>query len=425
MKPKAPGKKVSILGIGRSGFESAVFLQDRGFRVFASDQGESDSIRASAAQLKKRGIEAESGSHSAERILASDWALISPGIPPAAPVYQALLKKRIPVMSEIEVASWYSRSSNIIAVTGSAGKTTVTTLITRVLQKCGFRALSCGNIGNPWIGELSEIGPDDFVVLEVSSFQLEHCHSFRPKAGVLLNLSPNHQDWHRDMEEYVRAKLRLFQNQKGEDWAILRRADQMNFFPDFKFRGRVVHFDERKEMNPNEEAVRAVAGLFGCEPVKTEEVLRGFEGIEHRLEKVTVLDQVTYVNDSKSTTPAALAWALGKFPDTKVVLLAGGHPKSSDFHQVRELVGRKVKAAILIGEARPLLREAWRGTCPLEETDDFRQAVLKAHQLATAGDAVLLSPACASFDMFKNYEERGRLFKKIVAELAASPVSAK
>ena len=419
MKPQAPGKKVAVLGIGKSGYESAVFLHSRGFQVFASDQGHGDSIRAAAGELKRREIEVEFGSHSTDRILASDWVLISPGIPPPSPIYQTLLKKGIPVFSEIEVASWYCPSSKIIAITGSAGKTTVTTLITRVLQNCGFRAVSCGNIGNPWIGELAKIEAHDFVVLEVSSFQLQHCKSFHPQAAVLLNLSPNHQDWHRDMKEYVQAKLRLFQNQNEKDWAVLRREDQRGFFPDFQFRSRVIYFDVRKEANPNEEAVRAVTGLFGCHAEKTEEVLRGFEGIEHRLEKVAVLDRVTYVNDSKSTTPAALAWALGKFPDARVILLAGGHPKSSDFHHVRELLSRKTKAAILIGEARPLLREAWQGLCPLHETGDFRQAVLKAHQLAAPGDVVLLSPACASFDMFQNYEERGRLFKSIVNELAS------
>ena len=415
----APGKRVAVLGLGVSGFASALFLHEKGFEVFVSDKGAGAAICERAAALRGKGIEAETGTHTERRILEADWILISPGIPPASSVYQAAVRKKTPVLSEIEAASWYCPSPNIIAVTGSSGKTTVTTLLARVFQKAKGRAVSCGNIGNPWIAEVPKIKKDDFVILEVSSFQLMHCENFRPAVGILLNLSPNHQDWHRDMEEYAAAKLRLFRNQKSSDYAIFRRTDQECFFPHFPFRAQRIYLDQVPKADPNEQAVRLAAGIFGCSSGQVDEVLRRFEGIEHRLEKVTTAEGVAYINDSKSTTAASLAWALEKFPDASVILLAGGHPKSADFQTVRGLLHRKVKTAVLIGEARPLLRAAWEGACPVLEADDFRTAVQKAKGAARAGDTVLLSPACASFDMFKNYEERGAVFKKIVFELTA------
>ncbi len=415
-----PGKKVTILGLGVSGFESALFLCGKGFEVWVSDEGDSEILRERLEKLRKKGIDGECGRHTTEKILESDWVLISPGIPPTSNIYGTLRGRNIPIYSEIEVASWFSPSSKIIAVTGTSGKTTVTTLITRALQRGGFKAVSCGNIGNPWIGEIAGITENDFVVLEVSSFQLEHCESFRPQVAVLLNLSPNHEDWHKDMAEYAASKLKIFKNQTSQEAAVFRVRDRQQFFPDYPFNARIFNFGEGNQ-NPNEEAVRLVAGLFGCKSRDVDQVLGSFEGIEHRLEKFLVSEGVDYVNDSKCTTVASLKWGLEKFPDQKVILLAGGHPKTKDFHAIRELLKKKVKKAILIGEARPVLREAWQGACPLKEAENFKHAVGLAHQLATCGDTVLLSPACASFDMFKNYIERGNHFKQLVHELAAVP----
>jgi UDP-N-acetylmuramoylalanine--D-glutamate ligase len=419
------GKKVAILGLGISGYESALFLKDKGYDLFVSDQGDSPAIHDRAEALRAKQIEVETRYHTLERILSVNWVLISPGIPPFSSVCQEIRKKNIPIYSEIEVASWFCASSNIVAVTGSSGKTTVTTLISRVLEKTYGKVYLCGNIGNPWIGELDKIRKNDYVVIEISSFQLMHCETFRPHIGVLLNLSPNHQDWHSDMEDYANAKLRLFQSQKAEDYALIRSVDQQCFFPHFSFQSRTIHFDDKKVDNPNEEVVRRVAQLLNCKESDVDEVLKNFEGIEHRLEKVATVQGVQYINDSKCTTTASLAWALEKMPDQSVVLLAGGHPKSNDFDTISNLIHRKVKFAVLIGEARSLLRKAWSGACPIWETDDFRSAIHKAKEVATSGDAVLLSPACASFDMFKNYIERGNLFKKIVKEEIAEETQLK
>ncbi len=414
---KVPGQKVAILGLGVSGYESARFLFDRGFHLFVSDQSQTPLLQDRAQGLRQKGIEVETGRHSLDRILRSDWALISPGIAPSSSVYQAICEKGLPVFSEIEAASWFCPSPKIIAVTGSAGKTTVTTLLAQATQKAFGASFLCGNIGNPWIGELHKISKEDFVVLEVSSFQLMHCESFRPQVGVLLNLSPNHQDWHRDMREYAGAKLRIFRNQTENDFAVLRFKDQECFFPEFQGGGKAVYFDKETDKNPNEAAVFCVARLLGIEDSIVESVLRNFEGIEHRLEKVASSKGVNYINDSKCTTPASLAWALQKFPDGSVILLAGGHPKSNDFDTVKDLVHKKVKLALLLGEARLLLRRAWQKVCDWDEAESFQEAVYKAHSAARGGDTVLLSPACASFDMFKNYQERGAVFKKLVLEL--------
>lgn len=447
-----PGKKVAVLGLGVSGYESALFLHGKGLEVFVSDGGRSPVLDERAGNLRRKGIETETGAHSLERILNSDWVLISPGIAPGMPVYQALAARKIPVVSEIEVASWYSPTRNLVAVTGSSGKTTVSTLISRVLEKKYGRSFLCGNIGNPWIAELDRMNAGDYVVIEISSFQLQHCFSFRPYAALLLNLSPNHQDWHKDMQDYAEAKLRIFQAQTSADHALIRKADQAQFFPKSEFKASVHYFGEsgrnptiparsanlddplfagrkatiparsadledRLFADPNEEAVTLAAGLLGCDPGLAEEVIRNFEGIEHRLEKFGAWRGIDFVNDSKSTTPSSLAWALEKYPDGKVVLLAGGHPKSGGFEALRPLLARKVKAAVLIGEAGPVLEMAWQGACALVPGGfDFTEAVRKAVRLAKEGDTVLLSPACASFDMFKNYQERGRLFKELARE---------
>ena len=416
---KLPGKKVAILGLGVSGFQSALFLKKQGYHLWVSDQGDVSTIRERAQSLSREGIEVEYGRHTEGRILRSDWVLISPGIPPESSVYRSLLKKKIPIVSEIEVAGWHSKAQKVVGITGTSGKTTVSTLLTRVLQKKGFHAMSCGNIGNPWIGELSKITQETVVVLEISSFQLEHCHYFRPHMGVLLNLSPNHEDWHGDMKSYVTSKLKLFQNQVRGDYAVICEADHKRFFPDYPFRAQTVYFDKEPQGNPNETVVRVVSKFFGCSDKLADEVFKNFEGIEHRLEKFLEVRDVNYINDSKCTTPASLIWALEKFPDGKVVLLAGGHPKSRQFESLRDLIKRKVKQMILIGEARPLLREAWQGCCPTFETDDFKEAIERAHQAAVTRDNVLLSPGCASFDMFQNYQERGMLFKKLVRETVA------
>ena len=408
-------KKVSILGLGETGLASALFLKRKSYEVFVSDSQTSEILEARAARLKQAEIPFELGRHSQEKIGACEWTLVSPGVSPSSEIYETLQQRKIPIVSEVEVASWFS-PGEVVAVTGTSGKSTVTTLLARIFQANGRPAVPCGNIGNPWIGEIEQITPETQVVLEVSSFQLLHTYSLRPQLGILLNIGLNHLDWHPTLEDYVAAKLRLFQNQTAEDYAFLRRRDRENFFPQFPFKSHVVYWEEGTQSNSNEELLLEITRLKKLDPEKTREVLSQFEGLEHRLEKVAEIDGIRFVNDSKCTTLEALIWALEKFPDQKVILLAGGHAKGADFRSVRDRLQRKVKRAIVYGEAQELLWESWSGSAPLSRAEDLKEAFQQALKVAQSGDAVLLSPACASFDQFVNYQERGKLFKRLVAE---------
>ncbi len=395
----APGTQVTVLGLRNTGFLSALYLHEKGYRVFASDLADSEDVRENVSKLANHGICAECGKHTLDAILDADWFLVSPGIPPGSAIYRAILATKKPILSEIEVASWFSTARTVVAVTGSCGKTTTATLIAQIVQTSGQQAVLCGNIGNPWIGETPKITPDTVVVLEVSSFQLMHCAGFAPSVGLLLNIFPNHMDWHADMKEYAGAKLNLFRAMKSSDVMICRKKDEADFFPEFRTAARRVYFDERPAANPNEAALLCAAEALNCPSELVGKAILNFRGIEHRLEKFAERDGITFVNDSKATTTASLAWALEKFSEGSVVLVCGGKYKTDveDFRSLRDVVARKVRCAVEMVEAESL-----------EEA--CRLSIEKAQK----GDTVLLSPACASFDMFKNYQERGRLFKEMI-----------
>ena len=408
-------KNVAVLGLGETGLASALFLKKKGYRVFVSDRETNETLEKRSSRLKEENIPFELGGHHLEKIGECHWAVISPGIHPSSEVYQTLRKKSFPLVSEVEVASWFS-PGEVTAVTGTSGKSTVTTLLARIYQANGLPSLACGNIGNPWIGEIEQMTSETQVVLEVSSFQLLHTHSLRPRLGILLNIGRNHLDWHPTLEDYVTAKLRLFQNQAAEDYAFLRQRDQRKFFPHFSFKGQVIYWDEKEEKNSNEELLFEVTRIRRLAPEKTRGVLSRFEGLEHRLEKVAEIDGVHFINDSKCTTLEALVWALAKFPDQRVILLAGGHDKGADFRSVRDWLSKKVKRAVVFGEAQDLLWRSWMGAAPLVRAEALTEAFREALKAARSGDTVLLSPACASFDQFANYGERGKMFKRLVGE---------
>lgn len=410
------GTKVTVLGLKDTGFLSALFLHEKGYRVFASDLADTEDVQENVSKLVGRGILAEYGKHTLDAVLAADWFLLSPGIPPGSAIYRSILALKKPILSEIEVASWFSTAKSVVAVTGSCGKTTIATLIAQIVEASGRKAVLCGNIGNPWIGELSKSTPETVVVLELSSFQLMHCETFAPQVGLLLNIFPNHMDWHADMKEYAEAKLNLFRAMKETDIMICQKKDEAELFPDFRTQARRVYSDERPASNPNEAALFCVAEILKCPSELVERTIRNFRGIEHRLEKFAEQEGVTFVNDSKATTTASLAWALEKFADGTVVLVCGGKYKTGvkDFRTLRGVLARKVRRAILIGAARPIMREAWQGAVEMTEAGSLEEACRLSAETARKGDTVLLSPACASFDMFKNYQERGRLFKEMI-----------
>ncbi|MBI4115280.1 MAG: hypothetical protein HY447_01755 [Candidatus Omnitrophica bacterium] len=409
-------KRVTVLGLGETGLLSALFLKRKGYSVFVSDAQVSEILKKRSLQLKEEKIPHELAKHSLEKIAECDWVLISPGIPPSSEVYRFLQEKKIPMVSEIETASWFSKG-RVTAVTGTSGKTTAATLLQRIYEANGLLSVVCGNIGNPWIGEADRLDRDTEIVLEISSFQLVHTYSFAPHIGILLNVGLNHLDWHASMQEYIQAKLRLFQNQSSHDFALLREQDQKNLFPDFHFPSRVVYFGGEEGRNSNEQLLFEITKLRGLDPEKTWSVLTGFSGLEHRLERVRAINGIQFINDSKCTTIEALIWALDQSPDGHVILLAGGHDKGADFRLVRERLAKKVKRAIVFGEAQDLLWESWNGAAPLTKVQGLSEAFQEALKIAKPGNIILLSPACASFDQFPNYKERGRLFKELVAAL--------
>jgi UDP-N-acetylmuramoylalanine--D-glutamate ligase len=413
------GKKVTVLGMGVSGVETARFLRARGARVFLSEGRSTERTERTRAELLREGFELEVGAHSEERLREADWIVISPGISPRTPVYQSVLETGRPVVSEIEVAHWFCEMPSV-GVTGTNGKTTVTTLIAKMLSACARPAVSCGNIGNPFIAEVDRINRERLTpVIELSSFQLSHIQTFRPHTAVLLNLDPDHLDWHKDTEEYYEAKFSIFRNQGAEDFAVVNHEDAAVQARLERIPSRVVYFNVPSEChpNPNIDALLAVAGVFGISRPRAVEALSDFKGIEHRLEEVPASDGRRYINDSKSTNISSLVWALERM-ERPVVLILGGKNKGGDFTRLRDLFRKKVKEAVLIGEATPEIEPALQGTVPYVKAATLRDALREARNRTGAGETVLFSPGCASFDMFINYKDRGEQFKKLSLEIS-------
>lgn len=410
------GKRVAILGLGKSGFESAKFLKNRGASVFVSEL-KSDLLAAERKEeLERLGIEVELGSHNKARILGAETVVISPGISPKTELYRMLRENHARLWSEIELAYRFCPAP-IVAVTGTNGKTTVTTLISNMFREQGFESVCCGNIGNPFIGEISNMGPKTVVVVEVSSFQLETIEAFRPHVAVLLNLSENHFDWHGNFENYVKGKWRIFENQLPDDYAVVNVSDLETMRRIETIKSQKVFFNGGELSNPNFAACLAVAAIFRLDESKARRMLADFRGLEHRLEEVCVKDGVRYINDSKSTTISSLGWALERMKK-KVILIMGGLHKGGDFGKVKELVEKKVKFLLLIGTAAELLESVFGKNVPALRAESLAGAVRHARAVARSGDTVLFSPACASFDMFRDYQDRGKTFKEIVTSLA-------
>jgi len=411
---KFNGKKVTVLGAGESGFQSALLLRRKGARVFVSELN-NHRVDASAREaLRTAGVSCEFGHHSWDRIRDSDFIVISPGIPPSAEIYRRVAQAEIPMWSDIELA-FRCATAEIIAVTGTNGKTTVTTLIRDVLNAAGRSAVSCGNIGNAFSRVVDDLGPSVIAVVEVSSFQLKSVHRFRPRISVLLNLSPNHLDWHQDYEDYLQAKCRIFKNQSERDVAVVNRSDRECFERSRHLGCRVAYFDERDHANLDFAAVQKVAELYGVDPAVTQSVFRNFSGLEHRLEEVGTFEEVRYINDSKSTTVASLGWALSRVPKP-IILIAGGRYKGGDFRILRLQVHERVKHLIVFGESKKLLIEAFHDLVPVQEANTLQEAMKFVESSRKPHDTVLFSPACASFDLFRDYRDRGLQFKEIVTK---------
>lgn len=453
------GKKVTVAGLARSGMAAAFLLKRQGAEVYATDAGDSDALRRNAILLKEAGIEVETGVHSRGFIAGKDLIVVSPAVPEDSVIFKWAREEGVPVIGEIELG-YLCCEAPIIAVTGTNGKSTTTTLIGEILRVAGKDAVVCGNIGNPFCGELHRLKKDSIAVIEVSSFQLESIKSFKPFVSVVLNVSQNHFDRHPDPASYIAAKSRILENQESDDWAVLNYDDpavrelgkktnakviffsrlgntvspvrKMNFsnglsagcYEDgslFVFEGKhkcfVSRESELKIKGPhnieNILACISVASVFNISADKIRRALTGFKGLEHRFELVAAIGGIDFINDSKATTVLAVKMALESC-DKPVILIAGGHDKGSDFKVLRSVISSKVKKVVLIGEAKEKIRRHLNGTVPFIEADSMEDAVKKAYLSSSPGDCVLLSPMCASFDMFRDFEERGKVFKEAV-----------
>ena len=409
-------KRVTIVGLARSGLACANLLHGLGAFVRVTDIKDNSQSRSYASSLLSNDIPVELGKHSEAFIKEADLVVISPGVPPdSQPVTWAKAFSR-PAISEIEVAGMLC-PGQIIAVTGSNGKTTVTTLIGRALDACGKKAFVCGNIGNPFSGEVAKMREGDFAVVEVSSFQLETIREFKPKIALIININPNHLDRYNNMREYLDAKKRIFMNQDKDDFLVLNAQDACLSGLEKEAAAKVLFFSGENSLNPNQSAVLKVGELLGLDRPTILKVFSNFKGLEHRMEDVAEINKVRFINDSKATTADSAIWAINSI-SSPIVLIAGGRHKGIDYRVIIEAARNKVKHVVLIGEAKERIAACLQGEFPVEMSAGLKEAVNKTYALAKPGDSVLFSPMCSSFDMFKDYEERGRAFKKIVLELA-------
>ncbi len=444
------GKRASVLGAGRSGVAVANLLQKEDVRVLLSDSGTIN--RPSPAGSITRGIETEEGGHTA-RCLDADFLVLSPGVVPTIPIVAEARKRGLPVVSEIEVASWYCRSP-IVAVTGTNGKTTTAALLGHLFKTAKRPVLVAGNIGLPFSAVVDQATSEHVVVLELSSFQLELTTSLRPVVSLVLNIEPDHLDRHRSLDTYAAAKMRITKNQQAQDTLVygfdckttrqmVARLEggprQLPFSTETELSSgaflRDTHLILRRYsseeilMRTEQVAIRGrhnlrnalAAALAGRVMEIRSDVLREslttFHGVPHRMEIVRDVDGVRYVNDSKATNVNALWFALESF-GKPIVLIAGGRDKGNDYTMLRPLVSEKVRAIVAIGESGEKVLDALGDTVTRAvRAYTMDEAVRLARDAAQAGDVVLLSPACASFDMFEDFEDRGNTFKRHVNEL--------
>lgn len=413
-------KKITIVGLARSGAACANLLQRLGASVSITEIKDNAQTKEACAKLCSGDILVELGGHSRDFIKPADLVVISPGVPADALPIKWAGEFNIPVISEIEVASILCPAA-IIAVTGSNGKTTVTTLIGKVLAAAGKKVFVCGNIGNPFCGEVEAVQEDDFVVLELSSFQLETIKDFKPRIAIILNLTPNHLDRYNNIQEYLDAKKRIMMNQDQDDFLILNGDDPLLKGMAIQAKSKVVFFTKQDGSNPNQSAVLSVGKILGVNAGLILDVFSKFKGLQHRLEDVREIDGVKFINDSKATTADSAIWAI-KNINTPIILIAGGRHKGIDYRVIAESARDKVKHLVLIGEAKEKIASALGNEFPIENASSLKEAAEKAFALARPGYTVLLSPMCSSFDMFKDYQDRGRAFKEIVLNLGSRVV---
>jgi UDP-N-acetylmuramoylalanine--D-glutamate ligase len=449
------GRRVVVVGAARSGVAAAELLASRGARVLVTD------VRASvddAERLRRAGIDLELGGHRETSFVTADLVVLSPGVPARLPEVEAARRAGVAVIGELELAARWLRG-RIVAVTGTKGKSTTTVLTGRILEEGGLRVLVGGNIGRPLSAQVDASAADVVHVIEASSFQLETVETFHPWIAVFLNFSPDHLDRHATVEAYAGAKARIFERQDDTDWAVLNaddpgvlrlargaRARRLLFGVRTPLEEGIVIRDDAitvrrgaretalvplsairligPHLRMDVMAAAAVGTLAGVPPAAMTRAVAAFPGLEHALEPVAEIAGVRFVNDSKATNVQAARQAIETFAGG-VVAIVGGVFKGGDLRDLRAPLAARGRAVVAIGDSRPLVRRALEGAVPVLEAESMAAAVRLAYGAAGRGGVVLLAPACASFDMFRDYAERGRVFKQEVARLAAQVASAR
>jgi UDP-N-acetylmuramoylalanine--D-glutamate ligase len=441
-------KRVTVAGAARSGIAAAELLARRGARVTLSE------TRADAPgtdALLGLGVTLELGGHRTETFAGADLVVLSPGVAPTQEAVEAARARGVPVIAEIELASRWLQG-RVIAITGTKGKSTTTVLTGRMLEAAGFKVTVGGNIGAPLCDQVSLSTPETLHVVEASSFQLEQIDRFRPWIAVMLNFSPDHLDRHPDVAAYGAAKSRVFENQEAGDWAVINADDPAVL--ELARRGRARKHLFARETSIAEGTVvsdgwivdrqagmdrrlvpldaihllgahlvgdvmaaATVGAIAGAAPAAMTAAVNRFSGLEHAMELVAEVDGVRFVNDSKATNVESALRSIESF-DRGVVPIIGGRFKGGDFGLLREPLRTRAKAVVAIGEAKPMVRQALGDVVPVHEAESFDEAIARAYGIAKPDGVVLLAPACASFDMFRDYAERGRKFKAVVALIA-------
>lgn len=443
------GKKVVVVGMGKTGVASALFLGSQGCRVVVTDEKPDSEWDAGYGDIASEKW-LETGVYNADVLQGADMIVPSPGVPPYNEILSAAVKNNIPVVSEIEIAYRFLKKP-IVAVTGTNGKTTATSLLGEIFVRSGRKVFVGGNIGNPLIGYALTAQEDDFIIAEISSFQLQWTDKFHPRVAVLLNVTCDHVNYHGSFEEYRRIKSVIFANQDKTDLAILNAEDPLQETMAANIRAQVALFSSKRKVKNgiylqgdsiicemssggreqyplgmiklpglhNVENVMAAvmaARFCGCGKENIITAVSGFRGLPHRIEYAGEKRGVRFYDDSKGTNVGSVVRALDTFAEP-VILLLGGRDKDGDFDTLQPLVGKKAKKIILFGEARDRIGSLIGNTVESEKKQTLREAIESAYKSAVAGDVVLLSPGCASFDEFKNYKERGNFFKEVVGNL--------
>ena len=464
-KVDVQGKKIIVVGIARSGVAVARLLAARGARVTANDIKSEAELAREADELRALGVALVFGEHPTDRFESADLIVLSPGVPADLAALEAARRAGVEVISEPELAGRFLRG-RMIGVTGSNGKTTTTTLIGELMKAAGAAVIVGGNIGTPLTSLIEQSHDRTWTVAELSSFQLEMIDTLRVHVAVVTNITPDHLDRHGTFENYVRAKHRIFLNQTADDWAVLNGQDQAidEMARALGIHSRRVYFsshgedaiggtaadiyvrdgqllttmvtDDRSEiavmgideiplrgMHNVENVMTALAAVFcatgarGGDLPALREAIKQFKGVEHRIEYVAEINGVAFYNDSKATNVDSTVKALEAFANNIIVIL-GGKDKGSDYTVLAPLLGERAKQIVLIGAASDKIAAQLDGVRPIARAASMQDAVIQSMEMATAGDTVLLAPACASFDMFDNYEHRGRVFKDEVRRLA-------